>query len=387
MSVSLSDVSSPRTRVIRWVSDAIRTGGLNLGESLPSERVLAEQLSVSRDTVRAALRSMSDSGVIARDGDRLRKVIARPGQGSQATQGTVLSNTVAILGMSVPIYQPPSSWDGSIHYTAIRLLEQAGLHVLSINSRSTEPASAAQLVSMKPSGVLVTYAAAESSLGLSVIRACQASGTPVVTYGNGPTLQNVDRVDSDHATGAYELTRHLISRGCRRIMRLWRFPEEHHWLTQRNEGYERAMREASLPVLPAVRTPRLIDKDVLDEGEFRHVVRMMAGYLSEYVLGTDPIDGLMFATDCHAFQAAAALRLLGKTPNKDVMLVGYDNSAADCTDRQYEPVMPVATMDKNNPAIAAALVDLLQKRIAGTLPAEVQRRRVEPRLVITDSVS
>jgi len=247
--------------------------------------------------------------------------------------------------------------------------------------------SAAQLVLMKPSGVLVTYAAAESSLGLSVIRACQASGTPVVTYGNGPTLQNVDRVDSDHATGAYELTRHLISRGCRRIMRLWRFPEEHHWLTQRNEGYERAMREASLPILPEVRTPRLIDKDVLDEGEFRHVVRMMAGYLSEYVLGADPIDGLMLATDCHAFQAASALRLLGKTPNKDVMLVGYDNSAADCTDRQYEPAMPVATMDKNNPAIAAALVDLLQKRIAGTLPAEVQRRRVEPRLVVTDSVS
>ncbi len=384
MPTSLDDISSPRTRVIRWVSDAVRTGGLSLGEPLPSERVLAERLRVSRDTVRSALRSMADSGVIGRDGDRHRKLIARPGQAIKSAQSTVLASTIAILGTSVPTYQPPSSWDGSIHYTATRLLEQAGLHVLSINSRAAEPVSATQLVAMKPSGVLVTYAAAESALGQSIIRECQASETPVVTYGDGPTLQHVDRVNSDHAGGAYELTRHLISHGCQRILRLWRFPEDHHWLTQRNEGYERAMRDASLPVLPAVRTPRLLDNDVLNEEEFRHLTRMMAGYLSEYVLSADPIDGLMLATDAHAIQAAAALRLLGKTPNRDVRLVGYDNSYADYADFQREPTPPAATMDKGNARIAQELVSLLLDRVAGRLPADPQCRMVKPTLIVPE---
>lgn len=381
MSLATESTSSPRTRVIRWVSESIRSGGLMPGEPLPSERVLAERLKVSRDTVRAALRSMSESGMIGREGERLRKVLPQPGQVMQATQRQVLSSTVTILG-KVPAYEPPGSWDGSIHYAAARLLERAGLHVLSINSQSPEPVDGEQIAAMSPRGVLVTYAAAESTTGQAVIRACQQAAIPVVTYGDGPSLQQVDRVDSDHAGGAYELTRHLISRGCRRILRLWRFPEEHHWLNQRSEGYERALTEAGLPVLPLLRTPRLIDKDVLEEPEFRHVVRMLAGYLSEHVLGPEPIDGLMLATDCHAIQAAAALRLLGKKPNEDVLLLGYDNSLNDCTDRQYESATPVATMDKNNPAIAQALVDLLQKRMTGTLSAEPQTVTVPPRMVV-----
>src|ERR1700712_782614 len=44
--------------------ETIRLGGLEAGESLPPERELATRLGVSRDTVREAIRSLSDAGYL-----------------------------------------------------------------------------------------------------------------------------------------------------------------------------------------------------------------------------------------------------------------------------------------------------------------------------------
>ncbi|CAM4298937.1 FadR family transcriptional regulator [Novosphingobium lubricantis] len=58
----------PRQRVFetvrRAVLDAIRTGELQPGDKLPSERALAEKYLVSRSAVREALRTLESSGVL-----------------------------------------------------------------------------------------------------------------------------------------------------------------------------------------------------------------------------------------------------------------------------------------------------------------------------------
>lgn len=46
------------------IVDAIRTGTLAIGERLPSERVLASQMEISRPTVREAIRLLVDAGVL-----------------------------------------------------------------------------------------------------------------------------------------------------------------------------------------------------------------------------------------------------------------------------------------------------------------------------------
>ena len=53
-------------------------------------------------------------------------------------------------------------------------------------------------------------------------------------------------------------------------------------------------------------------------------VRGIAGALPEHLCRADRIDALLLATDAHAVQAAAALRLFGLVPNRDVLLAGYD---------------------------------------------------------------
>ncbi len=54
----------PSEEVARRISDAIRSGVFSLGTRLPSERRLAEQMEVSRPTIREAVRILSDQGVI-----------------------------------------------------------------------------------------------------------------------------------------------------------------------------------------------------------------------------------------------------------------------------------------------------------------------------------
>jgi len=373
--------ASPRGAVIRWMTDAIANGELALGEPLPSERALAERLHVSRKTVRAAFSDMTRRCMIQKPANgRFRHVTsAGANSGEAAARHDLMTNTVVILGADDVSHQPAYTGTvNSIHYTAARLLAQAGHHVLALNPKGADLREGSSLALARPLGVMVAWDTGESTRGQTVLAECQGYGVPVVAFGNGPGLADVDRVDTSHEHGAQALTRHLLGLGRQRIQRVWCLSGDRHWLQQRDAGHEQAMREAGLPVLPSVRMPSL---DANSREEFDHNVRLLAGYLSEYVIGPHPVDALMLVTDAHAIHAAAALRLLGKEPNRDLPIVGYDNTCMVCPEGAWERARPVATVDKRNDDIARNLVELLLERINGKLPQEPQCRVVEPEMV------
>jgi GntR family transcriptional regulator, transcriptional repressor for pyruvate dehydrogenase complex len=67
--------------IVGQLAEAVRTGELRSGDRLPSERLLAAQMEVSRPTLREAIKVLADSGVVR----------VRPGAGG----GTfVISNTI-----------------------------------------------------------------------------------------------------------------------------------------------------------------------------------------------------------------------------------------------------------------------------------------------------
>ena len=377
----LYETRSPRAVVMRWVASAIANGTLAVGEPLPSERVLAERLNVSRNAVRTALTDMADRCLIEKRGNaRFRHLAPAAVNGSEAAaRHGLMKNTVVILGADDVSHQPAYTGTvNSIHYTAARLLAQAGHHVLAVNPKGADRCEETSLALARPLGVMVAWDTGESTRGQTVLAECQGHGVPVVAFGNGPGLADFDRVDTSHEHGAQALTRHLLGMGRQRIQRVWCLSGDRHWLRQRDVGYEQAMRESGLPLLPAVRMPSL---DANSREEFNHNVRLLAGYLSEYVIGPHPVDALMFATDAHAIHAAAALRLLGKEPNRDMPIVGYDNTCMVCPEGSWERARPVATVDKRNDDIARNLVELLLERINGKLPQEPQCRAVEPEMV------
>lgn len=371
--------TSPRGKVVSWLSKAIREGELPRGTPVPSERKLADRLAVSRVTVKAALRDLAEMGLVDQmSSGRMRRVVAGTPQSTRAS--SMMQRTVAVVSTIPALDWAVPGFDAALQLDVMRKLGEAGLHALVVSPDAADQS----LIDDRPAGVLLAYRVAESVNGRDVARQCRDAGVPVVIYGDGPGLEAFDRVTHDHEAGACELTRLLIQRGCRRILRFWRFMEEHHWLDQRNVGYERALREAGLPVLPAARCPALESF-----GSFPQRVRAFAGFLSEHVLGDEPIDGLMLATDLHALEAGTALKLLGKRPNEDVQIVGYDNAWKHW--RNHEPgaadaTAPLATVDKQQDLIARNLIDLLQARRQNQLPPSPQCRRISPRLNVTENV-
>src|SRR5919112_6461537 len=79
--------------VLKWIEDRLSDGQLAVGGRLPAERSLAEQLRVSRTSVREAIRVLEAMGVV------------RAGVGSGPDAGTVvISDPTAALGSALRLH-------------------------------------------------------------------------------------------------------------------------------------------------------------------------------------------------------------------------------------------------------------------------------------------
>jgi GntR family transcriptional repressor for pyruvate dehydrogenase complex len=79
--------------VLQWIEDQLSDGQLAVGGRLPAERSLAEQLGVSRTSVREAIRILEAMGVV------------RAGVGSGPDAGTVvISDPAAALGSALRLH-------------------------------------------------------------------------------------------------------------------------------------------------------------------------------------------------------------------------------------------------------------------------------------------
>ncbi|WP_210483979.1 FadR/GntR family transcriptional regulator [Microvirga antarctica] len=77
-------VTLPSEEVARRLADAVRTGFFRIGSRLPSERSLAEQMQVSRPTVREAVKLLVEANILT----------VRPGAGG----GTFVTSEIVPLG-------------------------------------------------------------------------------------------------------------------------------------------------------------------------------------------------------------------------------------------------------------------------------------------------
>ncbi|MDE1995521.1 MAG: FadR family transcriptional regulator [Rhizobiaceae bacterium] len=90
----------PSEEVARRLSDAIRAGYFRLGSRLPSERSMAEQMQVSRPTVREAVRLLVEAGIL----------IVKPGAGG----GTFVSSEIVPLDFIAATDLRPTNIDEAI---------------------------------------------------------------------------------------------------------------------------------------------------------------------------------------------------------------------------------------------------------------------------------
>jgi len=361
----------------------IHEGRLPAGEPLPAENELAESLQVSRTTVRAAVKAVEQEGLIRTAENRRRIVIW-----GKVPPDSLLSDTIAIIThleevWPSGVHQPVAKgWERYVQISLIDAIRLAGLHALTLHLDRLKGEQVKKLASNPPRGLALMRPAMLSPEILAVARQLRDRGAPVVAYGYGAGL-GFDSVTSDHAAGCEELCRWLIRSGRRRLLRVWERPigtDVAEWRKQRDIGYEKAMREAGLEILHFIEIPALPEASIQTRQDFEMRARLILGYLWEHLSGSGSADAVLALTDGASFPITAACRLLGKEPNRDVTIVGYDNYWQDSPHRQWEPAGPAATVDKLNLDLGRELMNLLLARAEGKLPAEPQLRLIKPEL-------
>ncbi len=381
------DPSHPRVRALRQMRQWFDQGQLGLGDPVPSELVLAERLGIGRSAVRWAMRSLEAEGLIGVEGKG--RVMRRSVHGDQPAGGSLLANAVAILGGAPHpgSYQASTGWDCYVGISAEQAIRATGQHALMMSAQALADGGLQRLIVERPRGVLAVLDAGTDHLFNAAIEGLQRSGVPVVGYlasARTNPLPGIDLVLADHAAGGGALVRHLLERGCRRIQRLWAYranlpPPD--WLADREAGVVAALTAAGVEPLPPCYIPSPDGLDGAPDG-FAIGVALMAGILAKQLRSGAP-DALMVTNDGYASQAITALRWLGLDPTT-IPVVGYDAIWRDLPFRAVEPLAPVASIDRDCVAVGAAMVEMLQVRMAAGLRAPPCQRVVTPRLVIYD---
>ena len=364
----------------------IESGELRTGDRLPSYAELRVQQGLTQPTVDRGHALLERDGYIERIRGRGTFVALGKAPANREKGGSsLLRKSIVLIAPEIKTLHPghhQAGWSENLILGAIHQLRIDKQPMITLEPSSLEAQDIRDLIEDQPAGVIIVDDPVIEEQVLQAATRMRLSGVPVVVYGDSPELAEFDRVASDHAQGSYDLTRWLIEQDCHRILEVWTEPADNYWFKRRHEGYTRAMRESQLEALkPCLHPPYLPVND--DNEHFQKATRLVAGYLAEH-LSTNGIDAIMATTDGNVPVLAAACRLLGKEPNKDVMIVGYDHYWEDIAERKFEPTAPMATVDKRNHVLGSELVRLLQERIEGILPTQPQLRKVTSQMIVTE---
>jgi len=365
------------------------TTQLTPGQRLPAERTLAEQFGISRLTLRNVLAELERRSLIQTSLRGQRKVRHAPSLPPLAKG--ILRDAIVLVtdfpGATQLTPGQPTGWSHYVYTGVSEMIHAHKLHALNVRTTGLTTRDIEQLIDERPRGVVVLDSARQSASGRKLLACAKAAHLPVVVEGlTDPELAGCDTVGPDHETGAYRLTKWLIARGQRRILRYWSgWPQQQQfvWLAHRNCGVTRALTEAGLEILPPVFHPDVAGAVITPRAFMAMVAAVVGALVEPLTLCAAPADAIMAISDGYIPVLAAACRGLRREPNREIALVGYDNYWSETRERQWEPTPPLATVDKLNPQIGRALVQLLLDRIGGRLPAEPQHRLITPRLVAT----
>ncbi len=351
------------------------------GQQLPSERSLSERLGIGRTVLRGILAELEDEGLVVqkKGGGRVFRI-------PTATSGhtvSILSGTITVLTSdpSPTGQHRQPGWVDHLTQGAIREVHASSHNALTLHPDRLKGGGLQQLLNARPVGVVVPDGYRSMNSTFDIVRRLAESGVPVVTYGGTENLLNLDRVVSDHEVGAGMLVDWMVRHGRRRLLNLWASPGDAPWQLARRRGYESGVAKAGVPALPLELFQVVPAVNMTERENFDIRVHQLAGHLVPWLLSAEPVDGLLLLNDGDVAVASSACRLLGREPNRDILIAGYDNFWADAPEREFDATAPAVTVDKRNEAMGHEMVRLLLDRIEGRLPPEPQTRTFPPELV------
>ena len=304
--------------------DRIHSGDYRVGEWLPTERVLTEDLRAHRSVVRGALALLEKEGLILRR-PHCRPIVQPPaGEMPSAVAGSPVfpslkSRFVALAMWHGGILEQGRSAQERIFWGMNQALGTAGYHAVfldlgdSVRSETEnaerEAAHLRYVLDHEFAGV-VFYAYAYQS-NSDLIREV-AHRIPFILLDRSLPGVEADFVGAANRQAMFEATSHLISLGHRRIAYVTT-PEPINTVQDRLQGHMRAMRESALHFEAVLTTPFLTDTVW---PAFEAVFRLPAG---------ERPTALLCVNDYAAIQVADQFERLNLRVPEDISLVGFDD--------------------------------------------------------------
>lgn len=361
------DSSLKSDRLRELLRQSIADTPLKAGDQLPSEADLAARYNVSRSTVREAITTLVQEGILNRIHGRGTFVAeARPRLRTLAvvTPYLFFSDEAPFGAGTDVIPRLMQAIERAAHRLDANILLYLGSHRAERERENIE-----NIVMRRVDGVLLNVMDGAANHGATRIR---EAGIPLVLVDRYLPDQPVDFVVTDNELGAYRATRRLIDHGFSRVV-FTTSRRRNTSLIDRRAGYERAIAEAGL-------APHIffVEKSAPETAD------MDAG--NEQALAFRLTNALFAETEApFAIFSADAPILAGIWWSIQENGLPFDNLAFACFDEPYivfpkslltlKVIQPFAELGQRS-------MEILAERIAGTGSSEQRRVFVEPEIIV-----
>ncbi|MCR5272621.1 MAG: GntR family transcriptional regulator [Lachnospiraceae bacterium] len=351
--------------IIEDLRNAIFNGEIRPGDKLPSENVLSEKYSVSRQTVRKALEVLTDEGY----------VYAEHGRGtfcSHMIKHRTGGHNIAVITTYLSDYIFPRVIQGIDD-----VLTENGYSILlknTNNSRTREAAVLEELIKKDIDGLIIEPSKSQIFCRhINLYKMLDEYNIPYVfIQGSYSQLKDKPTIVLNDEKGGFIVTDHLIEQGYRDIVGVFKADDIQG--LERHKGYIKALQKAGIPYDP--------DKVIWYHTEDRksHPFEL----IKQMIKNRDELyfDSIVAYNDQVAIQLLKGIEQMGLSCPDDIALTGYDNSylAASCK-------VPLTTITHPQEKLGAMAADMLLKLINGEIDGEKEKLHmvIEPELIVRES--
>jgi len=350
-----------KEQLLSWIA----SGRYRPGDKLPSENELAEQFSLSRQTVRQSLGELVQEGWLAREQGKGTFV------GRQSPERRVSSGnrTVGIITTSISDYIFPSIVRGvesALKDRGYRLLLSSTDHRKDRERECLEMMLGHSVCAL----IVEPTKSAEGNPNFDNYMAIEDHGIPMLMINERYSDLDNPSVRLDDDAGGYMAADHLLGLGHRRIAGFFKTDDMQG--VRRMKGFIRACRDRKLPSDAS----QIVRYSTEDKGE--RPQRM----LREMLLAEQRPTAIVCYNDQMAVSLLDTVRELGLRVPEDLSMVGYDDSfLATATE------IKLTTIEHPKSALGERAANLLISLLEDGKPLPDKDVLYAPKLVVRQSVS
>jgi LacI family transcriptional regulator len=291
---------------------------MSLYDQPMSITLLAQDLGLSISTVSRALNGYTD--VSARTRERVAQRAAELGYQPHPGARSLKSGKANAVGVILPMSDQNGQFISGLYSSLLggiaSVLDPAGYSLIASTHLSTAAATELSRYDMMIRSKSVdAFVVVRTLIHDPRVQLLHDRGIPFVTYGRSQLPFEHLWVDADNEGAFHILTHRLIAQGHKRIA-LLNGPEGYTFALLRATGFEQAMYEHQLPLVPHY----VAHGDLSESAGFALAQQMLA-------LPERP-TAFLCATDAMAIGCIAACRRAGLRVGQDVSVVGYGNTDA-----------------------------------------------------------